>query len=137
MEVLQQFHIMPVNQTLIRRQQCSLVWLVSMGSRCYVRLVNDRPLLSSQAVWAEYELMHCNMTVIIPLGEPAVLQGPFSFSFESKVSKLPLALLLIICSPLSPFMTLYLSAVLVFSVFPFHLIHRQTYLWGSLSLSTT
>lgn len=74
-------------------------------------LANDRPLSSSQAVWAEYELMHCNMTVIIPLGEPAVLQGSFklfswvqgfptsslSLSFSYHLSHLPLLL-----SPLLP-----------------------------------
>lgn len=37
-------------------------------------LANDQPLSSRQAVWAQYELMHYNMTIITPLSEPAMLQ---------------------------------------------------------------
>lgn len=99
-------------------------------------LANDRPLSSSQAVWARHELMHCNMTVIIPLGEPAVLQGSFSFSFESKVSQLPLSLSL--CCILSS--VLLFRHLLLFSLLlllplrfsPFN-SYRQTVHWGSLS----
>lgn len=47
------------------------------------------------------------MTVIIPLGEPAVLQASFSFSFAFMVSQLPLPLVL---SSLSPSLTLFSSA---------------------------
>lgn len=98
-------------------------------------LADGRPLSSSQAVWAEYELMHCNMTVITPLGEPAVLQGPFSFCLESKVSQLPLSLLHIICSAVAPFSTLFFFAAFAFSVSLFQLVYEQTFLCGSLSLT--
>lgn len=77
------------------------------------RLANDRPLSSSEAVWAGYELMHCNMTVIIPLGEPAVLQGSFSFSCEPKVSQLPPSLSCILSSVLLSHHPLLFSPLLL------------------------
>ena len=98
-------------------------------------LANDQPLLSSQAVWTEYELIHCNMTGIIPVGEPAALRRSFSFSCESKVSKLP-PLCLIIWSPFSPSSTFFFStAAFVFSVIQ-PSTKRQTFPWGSLSLTS-
>lgn len=74
--------------------------------------------------------MLCNMTVIIPLSEPAVLQGSLSFSFESKVSQLPLSLLLSsVLLSLSPSSTLFSTVAFALSTF------IQTFLWGSLSLT--
>lgn len=91
-------------------------------------LANGRSLSSSQAVWAEYELMHCNMTVIIPLGEPAVLQDSFTFSLESRVSKLPLPLLFLssVQHPPSSLRLSSAASAFDFSVIPFLLICRQT-----------
>lgn len=87
------------------------------------RLPNDRPLSSSQVVWAEYELMLCNMTVIIPLGEPAVLRGAFSFSFPKFPSLFCYHL------PFSP------SSVLLSTVAFALSACIQTFLWGSLCLT--
>lgn len=108
-----QVHITPVNQTLAGKKTilACLARLHGVLLLC-TRLANDRPLSSSQAVCPEYELMHCNMTVIIPLGEPTVLQGPFSFSFESKVSQLPLSALSYLFSSLT--FTLFFPPLLLF-----------------------
>ncbi len=55
-------------QSNINKKKTMLACLARLHgvSLLCTRLVNDRPLSSSQAVWAEYELMHCNMTVITP-----------------------------------------------------------------------
>lgn len=112
-EVSQHSHIISVNHNFLRKKKTILALLACLHGILLLctRLANDRPLSSSRTVCAEYELMHCNMTVIIPLSKPAVLHNSLSHPLQSSVFPNSLSLsplcspalssLLLLTSPLS------------------------------------